>query len=80
VQVPEDAVDHTAVGPPRVPGLVVVVAVGEEGGDARPLGIGEFIAVHGASPFGKAPSVRGRTNAVLCRDYIVRQSLAGSWG
>jgi hypothetical protein len=46
VEVPEDAVDHTAMGPPGMPRMVVVVAIRKEGSDTLPLGIGEFVAVH----------------------------------
>src|SRR5262245_19608839 len=56
VQVPEDAVDQGAVVLPGVPGLAVVVAVGEAGRDPLPLGVGEVIAVHGWPPSRNRPT------------------------
>src|SRR5947199_88132 len=48
VQVPEDAVDEAAVVLPGMAAVAVVVAVGEEAGNALPLGVGKVIAVgHG---------------------------------
>src|SRR6185369_3390272 len=45
MQVPEDAVDQGPVVLPGMAGLAVVVAVGEEGLDLLPLGVGEVVAV-----------------------------------
>src|SRR5262249_45887119 len=56
VQAPQDAVDDGAVVFPRVPRPAAVVAVGEEGGDELPLGVGEFVAVHGWPPLGNRPA------------------------
>src|SRR5262245_19417790 len=57
VQVPEDAVDQGAVVVEGMAGLAVVVAVGEEGGDLGPLGVGEVKAVgHGSPPLQKRPA------------------------
>jgi hypothetical protein len=47
MQVPEDAVDQRAMVVPGATGSAVVVAIGEEGGDPLPLGIGEIEAVLG---------------------------------
>jgi hypothetical protein len=45
VEMPKNAVDHSAVGPPGM-ARVVGMVLGEEGGDQFPLSIGEFVAVH----------------------------------
>src|SRR5262249_54315207 len=56
VQVPEDAVDQGPVVLPGVAGLAVVVAVGKEGRDPPPLGVGEIEEIHGWPPSGNLPS------------------------
>jgi hypothetical protein len=43
MQVPEGAVDQRAMVVPGVTGSAVVVAIGEDGGDPLPLGIGEMV-------------------------------------
>src|SRR5262249_29464127 len=56
MQVPEDAVDEAAMLLPGVAALAVVIAVGEERLDPRPLGIGKVKAVHGWPPSGNRPA------------------------
>jgi hypothetical protein len=55
VEMPEDAVDHLAMGVPRTSRMLVVGEIGEERSDALPLSVSEFIAVHGRPPFGNLP-------------------------
>jgi hypothetical protein len=57
VQVPEDAVDETAMVLPGMAAVAVVVAVGEEVGNTLPLGVRKVIAIgHGWPPFGNLPA------------------------
>jgi hypothetical protein len=46
MQMPENAVDHPAMVSPRVSGVVIVVGIGKERSNARPLRVGEFVAMH----------------------------------
>src|SRR5207302_10554528 len=59
VEMPKDAVDDEAVKAPGMPRAVARVTVGEKGGDAFPLGIGEFVAMHREPPFGSPRLARG---------------------
>jgi hypothetical protein len=52
VEMPEDAVNHLAMGVPRASGVLLVGGIGEEGREALPLSVGKFIAVHGRPPVG----------------------------
>jgi hypothetical protein len=47
VKVPEDTVDDRAMVLPGSPGTAVVVASREERRELFPLGIGQFVAMHG---------------------------------
>jgi hypothetical protein len=57
---------------PRVPGAAMMIAVGKEGGNALPLGIREFIAMHGWPPFENRPA---GASIIIVRNHIVRKSL-----
>src|SRR6516164_4099132 len=78
VQVPEDAVDQRAVVLPRMAGLAVVEAVGEERFHPSPLLVGEVETItHGWPPSGNLPSRDKGSTFIIRKTAIVRKDLAG---
>src|SRR6516165_9405658 len=77
VQVPEDAVDQRAVVLPRMAGLAVVEAVGEERFHPSPLLVGEVETItHGWPPSGNLPSREKGSTFIIRKTAIVRKDLA----